>query len=107
MHALACICRTSLCVGNFAKESVRRGRKPRTGTDIASLFEDLRIKEDLNNVMSNSLFREELVASLVERFFQLSLPLPSQKRFGTESRVIGALAYGTGYGAMNWNELAL
>ena len=54
--------------------------------------------------MSNSLFREELVASLVESCFQLSLPLPSQKRSGTESRVIGALAYGTGYGEMNWNE---
>ena len=83
MHALACIFRTSLCVDIFAKESVRREKKPHTGTDIASLFEDLRIKEDLNSVMSNSLFREELVASLVERCFQLSLPLPSQKRSGT------------------------
>ena len=77
MHALACIFRTSLCVDNFAKETVWRGQKPHTGTDIASLFEDLRIKEDLNNVMSNSLFREELVDSLVESCFQLSLPLPS------------------------------
>ena len=57
--------------------------------------------------MSNSLFREELVASLVESCFQLSRPLPSQKCSGTESRVIGALAYGTGYGAMNWTESAL
>ena len=79
MHALACICRTSLCVGNFAKERVRRGKKPHTGTGIASLFEYLRIKEDINSAMSNSLFREELVASLVESCFQLSRPLPSQK----------------------------
>ncbi|KAF2316492.1 hypothetical protein GH714_041833 [Hevea brasiliensis] len=50
MHALACICRTALCVDLFAKESVRRGM---------------------------------------------------------ESRVIGALAYGTGYGALNWTEPAL
>eukprot|EP01018_Ginkgo_biloba_P002390 Gb_27119 [translate_table: standard] len=107
MHALACICRTALCVDLFAKESVRRGQKPHPGTDIASLFEDPRIKEDLNSVTSNSLFREELVASLVESCFQLSLPLPKQKNFGTESRVIGALAYGTGYGAMNWTESAL
>lgn len=107
MHALACICRTALCVDLFAKESVRRGQKPHSGTDIASLFEDPRIKEDLNSVTSNSLFREELVASLVESCFQLSLPLPSQKSSGTESRVIGALAYGTGYGAMNWTESAL
>ena len=56
MHDLACIFLTSLCVDIFAKESVRRGQKPHTGTDIASLFEDLRIKEDLNSVMSNSLF---------------------------------------------------
>ena len=47
------------------------------------------------------------MASLVEIYFQLSLPLPSQKRSSTESRVIRALAYGTGYGAMNWNESAL
>ena len=72
-----------------------------TGTDIASLFEDLRIKEDINSVMSNSLFREELVASLVESCFQLSLPLPSHKHSSTKSRAIGALAYGTGYGSMN------
>lgn len=107
MHALACICRTALCVDLFAKENVRRGQKPHAGTDITSLFEERRIKEDLNNVTSNSLFREELVASLVESCFQLSLPLPTQKNLGTESRVIGALAYGTGYGAMNWTESAL
>ena len=76
MHALACIFRTSLCVDIFAKESVRRGQKPHTRTDIASLFEDPWIKEDLNSVMSNSLFQEELVASLVENCFQLSLPIP-------------------------------
>ena len=57
--------------------------------------------------MSNSLFREELVASLVESCFQLSLPLPIQKRSSTEIRVIGALAYGTCYGEMNWNESTL
>ncbi|KAL4202068.1 hypothetical protein AMTRI_Chr02g261880 [Amborella trichopoda] len=107
MHALACICRTALCVDLFAKESVRRGQKPLPGTDIASLFEDARIKEDLNTVSSKSLFREELVASLVESCFQLSLPLPQQRDTGTESRVIGALAYGTGYGALNWTESAL
>ncbi|XP_042500898.1 protein TPLATE-like isoform X2 [Macadamia integrifolia] len=107
MHALACICRTALCVDLFAKESVRRGQKPLAGTDIASLFEDVRIKDDLNSVSSKSLFREELVASLVESCFQLSLPLPEQKNSGTESRVIGALAYGTGYGALNWTEPAL
>ncbi|KAJ0051766.1 hypothetical protein Pint_02940 [Pistacia integerrima] len=107
MHALACICRTALCVDLFAKESVRRGQKPLAGTDIASLFEDVRIRDDLNSVMSRSLFREELVASLVESCFQLSLPLPEQKNSGMESRVIGALAYGTGYGALNWTEPAL
>ncbi|RVW14172.1 Protein TPLATE [Vitis vinifera] len=87
--------------------SVRRGQKPLAGTDIASLFEDARIKDDLHSVTSKSLFREELVASLVESCFQLSLPLPEQKNSGTESRVIGALAYGTGYGALNWTEPAL
>ncbi|KAJ6821022.1 protein TPLATE isoform X1 [Iris pallida] len=108
MHALACICRTALCVDLFAKESVRRGQKPLAGTDIASLFEDARTKDDLNSITNKSLFREELVASLVESCFQLSLPLPEQKTTsGTESRVIGALAYGTGYGALNWTESAL
>lgn len=107
MYALACICRTALCVDLFAKESVRRGQKPLPGTDIASLFEDVRVKDDLNSITSKSLFREELVASLVESCFQLSLPLPEQKNSGTESRVIGALAYGTGYGALNWTEPAL
>lgn len=107
MHALACICRTALCVDLFAKESVRRGQKPLAGTDIASLFEDARIKDDLHSVTSKSLFREELVATLVESCFQLSLPLPEQKNSGMESRVIGALAYGTGYGALNWTEPAL
>ncbi|KAK6128278.1 hypothetical protein DH2020_037976 [Rehmannia glutinosa] len=84
-----------------------RGQKPVAGTDIASLFEDARIKDDLNSVTSKSLFREELVAMLVESCFQLSLPLPEQKSSGMESRVIGALAYGTGYGALNWTEPAL
>lgn len=108
MHALACICRTALCVDLFAKESVRRGQKPLPGTDIVSLFEDARVKEDLNSVSSKSLFREELVAMLVESCFQLSLPLPEQKSSGMEGRVIGALAYGTGYGgALNWTETAL
>lgn len=107
MHALACICRTALCVDLFAKESVRRGQKPLAGTDIASLLEDSSVKDDLHTVISKSLFREELVATLVESCFQLSLPLPEQKNSGMESRVIGALAYGTGYGALNWSETAL
>ncbi|KAK7269103.1 hypothetical protein RIF29_21819 [Crotalaria pallida] len=101
MYALACICRTALCVDLFAKESVRRGQKPLAGTDIASLFEDARVNDDLNSITSKSIFREELVASLVESCFQLSLPLPEQKNTGMDSRVIGALAYGTGYGALN------
>ncbi|KAG2329237.1 hypothetical protein Bca52824_000417 [Brassica carinata] len=84
MHALACICRTALC-------------KPLSGTNIISLLEDARIKDDLNSVTSKSLFREELVAMLVESCFQLSLPLNEQKFSGMESRVIGALAYGTGF----------
>ncbi|KAL0395765.1 UNVERIFIED_CONTAM: protein TPLATE [Sesamum calycinum] len=107
MHALACICRTALCVYLLAKENVRRGQKPLVGTDIASLFEDARIKDDLHSITSKSLFREELVAMLVESCFQLSLPLPPQRSSGMESRVIGALAYGTGYGALNWTEPAL
>ncbi|KAK7395910.1 hypothetical protein VNO78_16514 [Psophocarpus tetragonolobus] len=107
MYALACICRTALCVHLFAKESVRRGQKPLPGTDIAALFEDARVYDDLNSITSKSLFREELVASLVESCFQLSLPLPEQNNTGMESRVIGALAYGTGYGALNWTEPAL
>lgn len=107
MHALACICRTALCVDLFAKESIRRGQKPVAGTDIVSLFEDAAVKADLNSVTTKSLFREELVAMLVESCFQLSLPLPEQKNSGMESRVIGALAYGTGYGALNWTEPAL
>ncbi|GJX27396.1 protein TPLATE [Tanacetum coccineum] len=66
MHALACICRTALCVDLFAKESVRRSQKPLPRTDIASLFEDTTIRDDLNSVTSKNLFREELVATLVE-----------------------------------------
>eukprot|EP00249_Psilotum_nudum_P022975 c28708_g1_i1 orf=979-4446(+) len=107
MHALACICRTVLCVDLFAKESVRRGQKPLPGTDVASLFEDPKTKEDLHSVRSPGLFREELVSCLVESCFQLSLPLPKQSPLGTESRVIGALAYGTGYEAMSWTQSAL
>ncbi|CAI8612176.1 unnamed protein product [Vicia faba] len=107
MHALACICRTALCVDLFAKESVRRGQKPLAGTDIASLFEDARVNDDLKSTTSKNIFREELVASLVESCFQLSLPLPEQKNSGMEGRVIGALAYGTGYGALNWTEPSL
>ncbi|KAH6781796.1 ARM repeat superfamily protein [Perilla frutescens var. hirtella] len=107
MHALACICRTALCVDLFSKESIRRGQKPVAGTDIVSLFEDAAVKVDLNSVTTKSLFREELVAMLVESCFQLSLPLSEQRNSGMESRVIGALAYGTGYGALNWTEPAL
>ncbi|GJY30156.1 protein TPLATE [Tanacetum coccineum] len=67
MYALACICRTALCVDLFAKESVRRGQKPLPRTAIASLFEDTTIRDDLNSVTSKNLFREELVATLVEK----------------------------------------
>ena len=88
MHALACICRTALCVDLFAKESVRRGQKPLPGTDVTSLFEDTRVKDDLNSITSKSLFREELVASLVESCFQLSLPLPEEKHSGTSRAVL-------------------
>ena len=107
MHALACICRTALSVDLFAKESVRRGQKPQQNTDIASLFEDVKIREDLASVNSESLFREELVACLVESCFQLSVPLPRTKTTGPESRVIGALTYGTVSGAMSWTQSAL
>ncbi|KAL6547806.1 hypothetical protein OROHE_009511 [Orobanche hederae] len=91
----------------FAKESALRGQKPLAGTDIASLFEDACVKDGFNSVTSKSLFREELVAMVVESYFQLSLPLPQQKDSGMESKVIGALADVTGYGALNWTEPAL
>lgn len=107
MHALACICRTALCVDLFAKESVRRGQKPMHNTNISSLFEESKIREDMGSASSESLFREELVACLVESCFQLSVPLPRVKSMGTESRVIGALTYGTGSGAMSWTQSAL
>lgn len=107
MHALACICRTALCVDLFAKESIRRGQKPLQNTNIASLFEESKIREDMSSVQSEGLFREELVACLVESCFQLSVPLPRVKASGTESRVIGALTYGTGSGAMSWTQSAL
>lgn len=107
MHALACICRTALSVDLFAKESVRRGQKPPQNTNIAALFEDAKIREDLASINSESLFREELVACLVESCFQLSVPLPRIKSMGTESRVIGVLNYGTVSGAMSWTQSAL
>lgn len=107
MHALACICRTALCVDLFAKESIRRGQKPLQNTNIASLFEESKIREDISSVQSEGLFREELVACLVESCFQLSVPLPRVKASGAESRVIGALTYGTGSGAMSWTQSAL
>ncbi|KAL3683893.1 hypothetical protein R1sor_001915 [Riccia sorocarpa] len=107
MHALACICRTALCVDLFSKESVRRGQKPLPGTDVTSLFEEPMTKDELGNVASNSLFREELVACLVESCFQLSLPLPRIRSKFSESRVVGALAYGTGNEVMNWTQSAL
>lgn len=107
MHALACICRTALSVDLFAKESVRRGQKPLQNTNIAALFEDGKIREDLASINSESLFREELVACLVESCFQLSVPLPKTKTTGPESRVIGALNYGTMSGAMSWTQSAL
>jgi hypothetical protein len=91
----------------FAKESVRRGQKPLQNTNIASLFEDIKIREDLASINSESLFREELVACLVESCFQLSVPLPRTKTTGSESRVIGALTYGTVSGAMSWTQSAL
>jgi hypothetical protein len=107
MHALACICRTALIVDLFAKESVRRGQRPLQGTDIASLFEDVKIREDLASINSEGLFREELVACLVESCFQLSVPLPRMKPVGPESRVVGALNYGTASEAMSWTQSAL
>lgn len=107
MHALACICRTALCVDLFAKESVRRGQKPLQNTNIASLFEEQNLREDMGSAKSEGLFREELVACLVESCFQLSVPLPRIKSTGTESRVIGALTYGTGSGALSWTQSAL
>ncbi|CAM6095749.1 unnamed protein product [Calypogeia fissa] len=107
MHALACICRTALCVDLFSKESVRRGQKPLPGTDVTSLFEDPMTMDDLHNLTSNSKFREELVATLVESCFQLSLPLPRMKNAAVESRAIGALAYGTGNEVLNWTQSAL
>ena len=107
MHALACICRAALCVDLFAKESVRRGQKPLQNTNIASLFEEQKIREDMRGAKSEGLFREELVAGLVESCFQLSVPLPRVKSTDTESRVIGALTYGVGSGAMSWTQSAL
>jgi hypothetical protein len=96
MHALACICRTALSVDLFAKETgeVRRGQKPLQNTNKAALFEVAKIREDLASINSESLFRDELVACLVESCFQLSVPLPRMKTMDPESRVIGALNYG-------------
>lgn len=55
----------------------------------------------MGSANSEGLFREELVACLVESCIQLSVPLPQIKPTGTESRVIGALTYSTGSGAMS------
>ncbi|EFJ13335.1 hypothetical protein SELMODRAFT_122869 [Selaginella moellendorffii] len=107
MHALACICRTALSVDLFAKESARRGQKLPQGTDIASLFEDPKIKEELTSSSGSSLFREELVACLVESCFQLSLPFLKDKTARSESRVLGALAYGTAHEMHSWTQSAL
>ncbi|KAK1384618.1 hypothetical protein POM88_022353 [Heracleum sosnowskyi] len=72
IHALACICRTAcIYVDLLAKENVRGGQKPLRGTDIASLFEDVMRKDDLDTVSSTSLYREELVSTLVKSCFQL------------------------------------
>ncbi|CAI7877910.1 unnamed protein product [Closterium sp. NIES-53] len=76
MVALASICRAALCVDLFSKESARRGQRPVTGTDVSSLFDDPQIKDELAlpvvpNVDSG-LFREELLACLVESAFQLA-----------------------------------
>ncbi|KAI9099590.1 hypothetical protein K1719_024595 [Acacia pycnantha] len=80
MHALACICRTALCVDLFAKESVQ---------EVRSLL-------------------LELILLLYLRMLESKMILIAlQKNSGMESRVIGALAYGTGYGALNWTEPAL
>eukprot|EP00897_Mesotaenium_endlicherianum_P002769 jgi/Mesen1/251/ME1143777C07605 len=76
MHALACICRTALCVDLFVKESARRGQRPLQGTDVAALFEDDKLQEEFSSTTADSLFREELLACLAESCFQLSQPLP-------------------------------
>jgi len=48
MHAMACICRASLSLDLFMKESARRGQRPISGTDVTSLFGDSReLKEEI------------------------------------------------------------
>ncbi|KAI0497682.1 hypothetical protein KFK09_020915 [Dendrobium nobile] len=49
-HALASICHAAICVDLFAKESVQRGQKLLPGTAITSLFEGIRMYDDLNSV---------------------------------------------------------
>lgn len=105
MHALARVCRTALAVDLFAKESVRRGQKPMPGTDVSSLFEDAKTREELSEVSSGGLFREELVACLVESCFQLSQPLPEASTSG--NRVLGSLSLATSQEAMGWTHAAL
>eukprot|EP00271_Cylindrocystis_brebissonii_P004677 TRINITY_DN1649_c0_g2_i1.p1 TRINITY_DN1649_c0_g2~~TRINITY_DN1649_c0_g2_i1.p1 ORF type:complete len:1215 (+),score=196.81 TRINITY_DN1649_c0_g2_i1:636-4280(+) len=108
MHALACICRTALCVDLFVRESARRGQKPIPGTDIAALFEDPRIRDEFSAVPFANLFREELLACLVETTFQLSQPMPASKAaMAAGSRVSGALAMGAGYDSWSWTQSAI
>lgn len=107
MHALACICSTALCVDFFVKESARRGQKPMQGTDVSSFFEDSKIREDFAAISSDSLFREELLACLVETTFQLSQPLPNTKYRRSPIRVLGSLGAGVGYESMGWMQSAL
>ncbi|GJP69726.1 hypothetical protein CLOP_g725 [Closterium sp. NIES-67] len=95
MVALASICRAALCVDLFSKESARRGQRPVTGTDVSSLFDDPQIKEELAlSVVPNvesGLFREELLACLVESAFQLAS--------GSGGGGVGGGAGGAGAGA--------
>eukprot|EP00850_Spirogloea_muscicola_P014758 SM000108S14202 [mRNA] locus=s108:143066:149764:- [translate_table: standard] len=107
MHALACICRTALSLDLFVKESVRRGQRAIPGTDISSLFEDVHTRADLESVHSSSLFREELVACLVESCFQLSQPLPRLRKHKAGSRLRGPFAFESSHDPLAWTQSAL
>lgn len=106
MDALASICRTALSVDLFTKESVRRGQKPLPGTDIVSLFEEVQIKDEMFVTTSTSVFREELVACLVESCLRLSLPPLKTNASREKSTAVGAL-YGAGYQLSSWMQTAL
>ena len=65
MHALACICQTALHVEFFAKESIRMGQKRLQNMNIASLFEEQKIRKDMESANNEGLFREELCRLIV------------------------------------------